>query len=1120
MTLYNIEASNINNKNLLKLTNNGNEININLKNNYTDFNLGLSNENYIIKNNNITYKTTLNNYNIINSIDNYDLNTLDHKNLNNIYYNIYIPYNIETNRYTEYIYKSDYVAFENSDNENQFDNYTFYNNNLNIQTDKPNNDAGFMFNIINKNIDFKILLKSIQFNINSTKNYIIKNFKLYAVITKNTKYDCYLLLDKNIQIQNLDEIFEITDKIYTDKFIILVNSIQINNQENIELPDQTTGRYRFLLDYFTLKFDNIITYDNFNLDFNHNSILNLKLLNTENIFINNIDVNNYIKNIINTVQYDSDENTITILKKIVKLHFDNTEISNKLIHDSTTITDYNFSSQLYDIIKSLLNIKIENDMNSFYLPNLGNNHTKILNSSVDETFIVGIKKNKDLTDTDFNFKFYYDGNLTTKHLIDLNNINKPGLLYFNKNSNIIQYNSNLIDNISIKNINFKNITTLTWNSNLNNFTYNLNKYKFNNEFNNELQPKICDLFSIKPNLDIINYINIDIIQSNNFRIETLKFIDYEINQPVIGSTTHIEQYEKFLLNNYRDSNLLISGLLGFHDSKIKSEITEYIGSSGNSVNHHPGYDLNVNYNNIIEYNNNNNYLFRAKNNSNIDYFEYIQNNTEELINISFEILDNLDDYPNVQTKFNSDYYKSGNNIGVSLYNYDIDEYKNKLNKLNKFKLYIDDQFYSVCNINNRFLKQNYYINKICNKIKIEFYEILITTHSTDSTLNFNDYNNCIILKNLNFKFKSNFNYNSLKINKPININELTIDTNLKFNNKVDIKFIKNINEQIGECNIIKLELKNINNNTCILKNNLELGSNQNFNKIYLDDNSTPIINITNNSNNYGIVGINMLSDEFNNINNNYGLIVKPNLTIYDNNQYINISLSNLNTNYKLILPDYKQGIDKYLKIIENNSNIIKTEWVTLTNADIFTSGNIYLGKTLNYNNMFQGNYYTNNFSNLSCNQVITNENLIHIRKLFVGPDEHQFFNGDHDDITNIINNNTLTVAGQIYATNDIFTDSDLSYKYNLEKIIDVKNKINNLNGYTFNRNDTTLEKRFTGLIAQDVEKVLPEAVLKKCDGKLRVMYGNLAGLFIECFKDLYNEIDILKKELNNYKEKL
>jgi len=120
----------------------------------------------------------------------------------------------------------------------------------------------------------------------------------------------------------------------------------------------------------------------------------------------------------------------------------------------------------------------------------------------------------------------------------------------------------------------------------------------------------------------------------------------------------------------------------------------------------------------------------------------------------------------------------------------------------------------------------------------------------------------------------------------------------------------------------------------------------------------------------------------------------------------------------------------------------------------------------------------------------------------------------------IINNNVLTVGGQIYATTDVATDSDISYKFDFEQIIDPKDKINKLTGYTFNRNDTTEQRRFCGLIAQDVEKILPEAIIKKHDGKLRVMYNNLASLFVECFKDLYKEIDELKKEVHICKEKL
>ena len=116
-----------------------------------------------------------------------------------------------------------------------------------------------------------------------------------------------------------------------------------------------------------------------------------------------------------------------------------------------------------------------------------------------------------------------------------------------------------------------------------------------------------------------------------------------------------------------------------------------------------------------------------------------------------------------------------------------------------------------------------------------------------------------------------------------------------------------------------------------------------------------------------------------------------------------------------------------------------------------------------------------------------------------------------------INSNVLTVGGSVYATHDVSTDSDISYKYNLEKMEDVRYKVEQLNGYTFQRNDTNDNRRYCGLIAQEIEKVIPEVIVKKHDGKMRVLYNNLAGLFVECFKDLYKEIDELKKEVRNHK---
>ena len=57
------------------------------------------------------------------------------------------------------------------------------------------------------------------------------------------------------------------------------------------------------------------------------------------------------------------------------------------------------------------------------------------------------------------------------------------------------------------------------------------------------------------------------------------------------------------------------------------------------------------------------------------------------------------------------------------------------------------------------------------------------------------------------------------------------------------------------------------------------------------------------------------------------------------------------------------------------------------------------------------------------------------------------------------------------------------------------------------------ETRQTGVIAQEVLKVLPEAVAEMDDGKLTVAYGNMVGLLIESIKELKAEIDTLKTQI-------
>jgi hypothetical protein len=51
--------------------------------------------------------------------------------------------------------------------------------------------------------------------------------------------------------------------------------------------------------------------------------------------------------------------------------------------------------------------------------------------------------------------------------------------------------------------------------------------------------------------------------------------------------------------------------------------------------------------------------------------------------------------------------------------------------------------------------------------------------------------------------------------------------------------------------------------------------------------------------------------------------------------------------------------------------------------------------------------------------------------------------------------------------------------------------------------------RQTGLIAQEVQSVLPEAVLEGEDGMLSVAYGNMVGLLVEAVKAQQKQIDAL-----------
>tara|TARA_R110001592_G_scaffold53442_2_gene163836 strand:- start:8554 stop:9720 length:1167 start_codon:yes stop_codon:yes gene_type:complete len=113
-------------------------------------------------------------------------------------------------------------------------------------------------------------------------------------------------------------------------------------------------------------------------------------------------------------------------------------------------------------------------------------------------------------------------------------------------------------------------------------------------------------------------------------------------------------------------------------------------------------------------------------------------------------------------------------------------------------------------------------------------------------------------------------------------------------------------------------------------------------------------------------------------------------------------------------------------------------------------------------------------------------------------------------------------TGEIRATNDItaFYSSDVALKENIVNIPDPIEAIKKLNGVLFDWKKEYMDerggedgyfvrKKDVGVIAQEVEKVLPEAVAQRPDGVKAVKYDRLTCLLIEAVKKLSAQVDSL-----------
>ncbi len=122
----------------------------------------------------------------------------------------------------------------------------------------------------------------------------------------------------------------------------------------------------------------------------------------------------------------------------------------------------------------------------------------------------------------------------------------------------------------------------------------------------------------------------------------------------------------------------------------------------------------------------------------------------------------------------------------------------------------------------------------------------------------------------------------------------------------------------------------------------------------------------------------------------------------------------------------------------------------------------------------------------------------------------QFWTGDAEEMR-LENDGDLHVDGDVIAFSN--TVSDVALKTDIEIIPNALDKIDEVRGVTFTRHNG---QKSAGIIAQELEKVLPEAVREKklalLDGKKykTVEYDAIHGLLINCIKELKQEIKELK----------
>jgi len=666
----------------------------------------------------------------------------------------------------------------------------------------------------------------------------------------------------------------------------------------------------------------------------------------------------------------------------------------------------------------------------------------------------------------FSNLIYYTNDFHSDNYDDNFDFNISKFIYKINDSNLPNFdinNNNLINyNINNCNFSFNNFKLLNFNFNIHNIISDF-KYLDDISFNNNLISIIPSLKSYNPNLSAFiktsniipfNYNINGIILNLNYKIPKTKDSDQLQINSIIETSNF---YSNFSSNFY--SNLTLRTILN-----IKNNLSA-------------DYNIKIINNQYLISSNNSNFYFNTTNK--IYYFP----NPDIIL-----------DTVNINFNYN---YNFKNDIIIPknfFYNY-----------TNQFDIFYINNSNCILNNSNSFLTSSI-IGNIPLPIDASGNAIIhsnLSSHTIQKIYPI-EINNIIVSNVILTITKNNFysiySFPNPNLYLPFSIIIGKFQPHLIFKNFINSKYSK------------PHKLFSFNNNFEIHLDNYKLLS--------IDSNAT--ISSTGSLN---IDNIYFTGDIFSKSTNNSLTSIYSNLT--HSNFYIHKHNISLNSSNILFNPSIinKGGIiinrsDIYSSnnLFEINNYINYDNFITLKsisnsgfihfigNQSIFkigmSNGNFGIWNSKD-TNIISCKYLDNSFTNFS-NVISFNFNSSSIYPIInLNGSIISSSNLSINNITTYVNNNLnyrLRVFGNIKVDGAVMSSSDIRIKTNISKIDSALDKISKLNGITYNKIDNL--HRETGLIAQEVKQVLPEAVFEDENGLLNIAYGNLMGLIIEAIKEL------------------